>query len=131
MTRTPLAVVEDLDDALERGDIESALDAYADNAVLVITASRVAYGKRDIRKFFDELLRLKPRVRQLKTHTIESDDTALFISEWSCSGSYEHGEPFSRQAIATCVFRKDASGNWRLLIDNALGPAILESKENE
>jgi ketosteroid isomerase-like protein len=36
------------------------------------------------------------------------------------------GKPFWREAVATCVFRKGADEKWRLVIDNPLGPAILE-----
>jgi uncharacterized protein (TIGR02246 family) len=128
---TPFEAVKALDDALERGDLEAALNFYEDDAVLVVTPEQIARGKQEIREFFISLLKLSPRVHQLKTHVIESGDIALFLSQWSFSGSDETGQPFSREAIATCVLRKNASGNWRLVIDNALGPNVLSQKIND
>ena len=124
---TPLEAVKELDDALERGDLEAVLNFYEDDAVLVVEPNRLARGKKDIREFFTYLFTLSPRARQIKTQVIESGDIALFISKWVFSGSDGNGQPFSREAIATCVFRKNADKKWRLVIDNSLGPAILET----
>lgn len=48
---TPLEVVQQLDDAVQRGDLEAILSFYEDDAVLVITADRLARGKQEIREF--------------------------------------------------------------------------------
>lgn len=57
---------------------------------------------------------------------IESGGIALFLSHWTLTAPAADGSIASRQFTATAVFRKDAAGAWRLLIDNAFGPAVLE-----
>jgi uncharacterized protein (TIGR02246 family) len=126
---TPLEAVKELDDALERGDFEAVLNFYEDDAVVVVEPNRLARGKKDLREFFTYLFTLTPSARQIKTRVIESGDIALFISKWVFSGFDGNGQPFSREAIAACVFRKNADEKWRLVIDNSLGPAILETTD--
>jgi uncharacterized protein (TIGR02246 family) len=128
---TPLEAVKELDDALERGDLEAVLNFYEDDAVVVVVVepNRLARGKKDLREFFTYLFTLTPSARQIRTRVIESGDIALFISKWVLSGFDVNGQPFSRKAIATCVFRKNADEKWRLVIDNSLGPAILETTD--
>jgi uncharacterized protein (TIGR02246 family) len=127
---TPLEAVKELDDALERGDLEAVLSFYEDDAVVVVEPGRLAHGKKELRDFFTHLFTLTPRARQIKTRVIESGDIALFISKWVFSGFDGNGQSFSREAIATCVFRKNADEKWRLVIDNSFGPAILETTES-
>lgn len=40
------------------------------------------------------------------------------ISKWRFAGEGPDGQPFSREAVATSVLRKDTDGNWRIVIDN-------------
>jgi len=117
--------VEELDAAFNRGDLEAILDFYEDEAVMVVEPGRLARGKGELRRIYEEVLRWKGIARQEKTHVIEVGDIALFTSKWSFSATTRNGETISRESIATCVFRKDADGKWRLVIDNSYGPAVL------
>jgi len=129
LATTPLEAVKELDDALERGDLEAVLSFYEDDAVVVVEPGRLARGKKDLGEFFAYLFTLTPSARQIKTRVIEAGNIALFISKWVFSGFDGNGQPISREAIATCVFRKNADEKWRLVIDNSFGPAILETTD--
>lgn len=126
IARSPQEAVEQLDEAFNRGDIEAILDFYEDEAVMVMEPGRLAKGKTELRRAFQVILQSKGTAKQIKTHVIETDGIALFISRWVLSGQTPDGAPFSREFIATSVFRKHEDGGWRLVIDNAFGPAVLE-----
>lgn len=125
IARSPQEAVEQLDDAFNRGDVEAVLDFYEEEAVMVMEPGRLAYAKAELRQAFKAILESKATAKQIKTHVIEADDIALFISKWILSGQTPDGASFSREFIATSVFRKQADGGWRLVIDNAFGPGVL------
>ena len=123
---TPEEAVERVDEALNRGDVEGILDFCEEGAVMVAEPGRLVRGKGNMRETFEAILGLKGVARQLKTHVIEAGDLALFTSRWSFSGTAPDGISFSRESIATAVFRKQSDGGWRCVIDNSFGPAVLE-----
>jgi len=118
-------IVERMDEAFNRGDVDAVLDFYEDEAVVILEPGRVAQGKDKLREAFQFAFSLQPIARQIKTHVIEADDLALFTSRWTFTGKLPDGTPFTREAVATTVFRKQADGEWRCAIDNPYGPAVL------
>lgn len=119
-------IVERMDEAFNRGDVEAVLEYYEDAAVVVLEPGMVTQGKEQLREAFRFLFSLQPVARQLKTHVIEAHDLALFTSRWTLTGQLPNGTPFTREAIATTIFRKQADGAWRCAIDNPYGPAVLD-----
>lgn len=116
-----LQTVIDLDEAFNRGDLEGVLTYYHDDATMVVEPGHLAYGKREIRSVFERLLSLGMKASQERSCTLQSGDTALFLSRWTLrlpGGG-------SRQMVATSVFRRGADGAWRVQVDNAFGPEIL------
>lgn len=122
----PLKVIELLDEAFNRGDVEAILGFYEDGAVVVVEPGKLATGKSELRRMFEWMVGNKGVVRQDKTHVIEADDIALFTSKWTFTGVGADGREVSRESYASAVLRKGADGNWRLVVDNAWGPAVLD-----
>lgn len=122
----PLKVIELLDEAFNRGDVEAILGFYEDGAVVVVEPGRLATGKAELRGMFEWMVANKGVVRQEKTHVIEAGDIALFTSKWTFTGVGVDGRDISRESYASAVLRKGADGNWRLVVDNAWGPAVLD-----
>lgn len=119
-----------MDEAFNRGDLEAVLQFYDDEAAVVLEPRRTVKGKAALRAAFEAVFALQGIARQIKTHVIESGDTALFISRWNFSGKTPDGTSFSREAVATSVFRRQPDGGWRCVIDNPYGPAVLDSEHN-
>jgi ketosteroid isomerase-like protein len=120
--RTPQEAVEMMDSAFNKRDLESLLGFYEDAAVVVTEPGKLARGKREMRRFLEQVMASKASARQIKTHVIETDGIALFLSRWVLArDSGEAPERF----IATAVFRKQPNGEWKALIDNSLGPLVL------
>jgi uncharacterized protein (TIGR02246 family) len=126
LARTPQEAVAQLDDAFNRGDIEAVLDFYEDEAVMVTQPGRIAKGKAELRRAFEVILGSGGSAKQEKTHVIEAGDVALFLSRWTLSAQAPDGTRIRNQFFATSVFRKGADGRWRLVIDNAFGPALVQ-----
>jgi len=120
--------VKAVDDAYNRGDLAAILEFYESNAVVVTDPNgNLARGKAEVRRAFEQILPPNGSVRQMTTRVIEADGIALFTSHWIHSGIDASGNTFAWQHTATTVFRKQGDGQWRALIDNPFGPAILGS----
>jgi uncharacterized protein (TIGR02246 family) len=123
---SPLETIELLDEAFNRGDLEAILDFYEEGATVVLEPGRLATGKSELQRSYEWILsNIKGVARQEKTHVIETGDIALFTSKWSYSGTTSDGTPVSRESYASVVLRKHADGNWRIVVDNSWGPAVL------
>jgi len=120
---TPQETVLHLDDAFNRGDLEALLGFYDDHAVMVMPG-RLARGKSELRRAFQGIMASKPTVKQERTFALEADGVALFISRWTLTCPTPPAAP-PRHFVATAVFRKQSSGEWRCFIDNSAGPAVL------
>ncbi len=119
---SPQETVLALDDAFNRGDLEAVLAFYDDHAVMVMPG-RLARGKAELRQAFREIMATRPTVKQERTFALEADGVALFISRWTLTRTAATEEP--RHFVATAVFRRQTNGDWRCLIDNSAGPAVL------
>jgi uncharacterized protein (TIGR02246 family) len=127
IARRPLEAVELLDEAFNRGDIETVLDFYEDAAVMVPQPGRLASGKTEIRAVYEWIFaNIKGTAKQEKTHVIETGDIALFTSKWSFAGTTLNGDSVSRESFASVILRKNTNGEWRVVIDNSWGHAVLE-----
>ena len=123
---SPLETVELLDEAFNRGDLEAILSFYEEGAIMVIEPGRLAAGKPELRRAYEWILNnLKGVARQEKTHVIETGDIALFTSKWNYSGTTSDGTQVSREAYASVILRQQTDGNWRIVMDNSWGPAVL------
>ena len=120
---SPERAVDMLDKAFNEGDLETVLRLYEDAAVVVTEPGKLARGKEELRRFFEEVMASRPRARQLKTHVVEADGIALFLSRWTLASHNSMEAP--KRFVATTVFRKQPNGEWKVLIDNSLGPLVL------
>jgi ketosteroid isomerase-like protein len=77
---SPEHPVELLDRAFNEGDLEAVLGFYEPAAVVVTEPGKLARGSEELRSFFERVMRPGVSAKQLKTHVIEADEVALFLS---------------------------------------------------
>jgi ketosteroid isomerase-like protein len=127
IARSPEHAVELLDRAFNGRDLEAVVGFYEDAAVVVTEPGRTIHGRSELRSFFELAMKSGVSASQLKTHVIESDGIALFLSRWKLEYIEPNGEVCARELVATTVFRQQADGGWKVLIDNSLGPLVLDT----
>ena len=121
IARSPGHAIELLDEAFNKGDIDAILRYYEDGAVVIGEPGKEARGMEDLRKLYAGSIKPGMSVKQLQTHVVEAGGIALFTSRWNLLVEGAPPEIF----VATTVFRKQADGGWKALIDNARGPLVL------
>lgn len=122
---SPEHAVEMVDDAFNRGDLEAVLDFYETAAVVVTEPGKLARGTEELRSFFERVMKSGASAKQLKTHVIEADGVALFLSRWTLKTTNADADPGGQTFLATTVLRRQPDGTWKALIDNSLGPLVL------
>lgn len=114
--------IQILDRAFNESDLDTIMNFYDEEAVVIPQPGVEARGKAAIREMYAGMLRPGVVALQLKTRVLEADHIALFISRWSLSQPGQGEKIF----ISTTVLRQQDGEGWKVLIDNAQGPAILE-----
>jgi ketosteroid isomerase-like protein len=122
IAKTPEHAVALLDQAFNQGDLEGVLRYYDDAAIVIPLPGTEARGLQELRTLFQRVMHPGVTAKQIKTNVIEADGIALFTSRWTLNIAGQPPQTF----IATTVFRRQADGGWKALIDNARGPQILD-----
>jgi uncharacterized protein (TIGR02246 family) len=125
---TPSSAIQMADEAFNRGDIEGMLALYEEGATILFRPGEVLTGKSAIRKAFRQLLEMKPIAAHERSHVMEADDIALWLSKWSVSGTAPDGSAICRRGDGSVVLRKGADGGWRVAIENPWGSAVWDSE---
>ena len=118
---SPEHAVELLDRAFAQGDLPTVLSFYEEVAVVITEPGKAARGTAELRSFFARAMQSGSSAKQLRTQVMEADGVALFVSRWTLQVEGAAERTFN----ATTVFRKQADGGWKVLIDNPFGPLIL------
>ena len=123
---SPIDTVNQLSDALNRGDLEGALALYETNAVLVAQPGQLARGSMELRAALGRFIGLKPELKSEAQHVIESDDLALNTSRWTLRGTDPSGQAITMGGVSADVLRRQRDGRWLVAIDNPWGAKVLE-----
>jgi len=121
-------VIEVADRAIAAEDLDTLMDFYAEDAVLVIKPELYAIGKEQIRSAFvkiAEYFNHSISVKQDNMLLLEGGDTVLVLSESVIEYVDKNGASSSITRHATYVFRKAAGGKWLCVIDNSYGTTLL------
>lgn len=127
-TRELTHVIKAADRAIMLEDFDSLMDFYDEHATLVVTPGSHASGKAEIRRAFVAIAQYfnhSLKIEQDKMKIIESEDTALVLAEAALDAFESDGKRISVVGRSTYVFRKNAEGKWRCLIDNSYGTELL------
>ena len=122
------ALIAAADDAINREDFDALMDFYTEDATLVVVPGRVANGKEEIRKAFvaiAEHFQHTLYVTQGDMIVIEAGDTALVIAQTNVRANMKTAAPTMETRNATYVFKRCDDGQWRCVVDNSYGAALL------
>jgi len=122
------ALIAAADDAINREDFDSLMDFYTEDATLVVVPGRAANGKDEIRKAFVAIAAHYQHtlyITQGDLIVIEGGDTALVIGQKNVRANMKSGSPTMESRNANYVFKRGPEGQWRCIVDNSYGAALL------
>jgi uncharacterized protein (TIGR02246 family) len=122
------AMIAAANDAINREDFDALMDFYADDATLVVVPGRAANGKEEIRQAFMALAEHYQHtlyVSQGDMIVIEGGDNALVIAQTNVRANMKTAAPTMETRNANYVFKRGDDQQWRCIIDNAYGAALL------
>ena len=122
---TPIDAVNQLAQAINRGDIEAALALYEPNAVLVAQPGHLARGSTELRLALGRFIELKPTLRSETQNVVEVDDIALYIGRWTLRGTDPSGQVVTMGGESSDTLRRQRDGRWLIAVDNPWGAQIL------
>ena len=117
--RTPAEADLLIIEALNAGDVETALSFYEPGATFVAEPGKPATGLEAIRDVLNGFLALKPRFTIEVPEVAESGDLALLGSRWTLKGTGPDGSPVEMAGQGAEVVRRQADGTWKFVIDNS------------
>ena len=125
---TPIDTVNELVDAINRGDLEAALALYETDAVLMAQPGQMARGRNELRSALGGFIALKPQLRSEAQKVLEAGDIALYTSHWTLQGKDPSGKAVAMQGDSSDVLRRKPGGRWLIAVDNPWGAQILEKR---
>ena len=125
---TPIDAVNNLADALNRGDIDAALALYEPTAVLVARPGQYARGSTELRTALGRFIELKPTLRTQTQSVVEVEDLALYIGRWTLQGTDPSGQVIAMGGESSDILRRQQNGRWLIALDNPWGAQILEQR---
>lgn len=125
----PADTVNQLVDAINRGDLERAVLTYEPGGVLVAQPGQLARGSVQLREALAGFIALKPTLRSEAQEVIEAEDVALYMGRWTLRGTDPAGKPVAMGGESADVLRRQPDGRWLIALDNPWGAQILPSRE--
>lgn len=136
---SPAATVRTFVAAMNRGDLDAALDCYAPDAVFVAEPGQALRDRSAIREALGGMLSMQPTLVTATACVFESGDMALYHGAWTMIGSgpehqEEHEEEHEDIHMKTVrmegrssdVLRRFPDGRWMIVVDNPWGTAVID-----
>ena len=114
--KTPTQVNDRLIEAINKGDVESALAMYEADAAFV-TADGTVTGTDAIREVMEAFVALKPNITMVAKDAVQSGDIAITGGTWSLTGTDADGTALEMTGRSVEVVRRQADGTWLFAID--------------
>jgi uncharacterized protein (TIGR02246 family) len=125
MAPNPLDTIKKLREAMNKGDVETALSCYQDQAVLIAQPGNIARGRDAIRTVLEGFVSLKLSLRGEAHELVEAGDVALYCSRWMLVGTSPEDKHVEMTGISSDVLRRQNDGQWLIAVDNPSGTNIV------
>lgn len=123
---TPAQTVATLVHAINRGDIDAAVELYRADAVFVARPGTTLVGREAIREALAAMIATRPKLATHAQQVLLCADHALYHAAWSMTGTDADGRRFSQTGHSCDLICRAADGRWRIAIDNPWGAGILQ-----
>jgi uncharacterized protein (TIGR02246 family) len=124
----PIDTVNQLVDAINRGDLDRAVVAYEPGAVLLVQPGQPARGPAQVREALAGFIALKPTLTSEAQEVTEAGDVALYIGRWKLRGTDPAGKPVAMAGESADILRRQEDGRWLIALDNPWGAQVLAAR---
>ena len=125
-------IIKKCDTAIRNEEFDELMKYYCEDAVLVVKPGLNVRGKEAIKKAFIKIADyFKNSIIPTQGNMIilETDDTALILSQTFLTAEKKQDSEYSMERKATYVFKKNSCGEWLCAIDNSYGTDLLDSEK--
>lgn len=120
-----LATVLEMTRRFSAGDIDGVLATYEPDAAVAFEPGQPTSDGTTIRDAFTQMAAAAPRFDYAGHDLIVQGDLALHVAPWTMQATGPQGEPVTARGLSVAVLRRQASGEWRLVIDNPHGQHLM------
>jgi len=114
-------------DAINHGNLDSALSLYEPEAVMVAEPGKLTNGRAGLRDALAGFIAMKPTLSVESRQIVTAGDIALSCAHWNLSGADPDGKEIKMSGRSSDILRRQTDGNWLFLIDNPWGTDILSA----
>lgn len=125
-TETPVDTVTQFVNAMNQGDLATALRFYEPAACFVVQPGIIVNGQAAIGEALGNLLALKPALQTEAYTVVSGEDIALYCARWSMRGVDPAGHVVEQAGYSADILRRQPDGNWLIAVDNPFGSALVE-----
>lgn len=125
MVADPSDAVKNLLEAINKGELDTALSLYKPQAVFVVQPGKIERGRDAIRAALEGFISLKPSLKGEATQVVEAGDIALYCSKWTLAGTSPEGKRVEMNGVSSDVLRRQSDGRWLIAVDNPWGTSIV------
>jgi uncharacterized protein (TIGR02246 family) len=107
--------------AIASGDIDAALQMWAEDAALVQAGGEALRGREAIGQALRALVDNGIALQIELAHTFTAGDVAVGVGTLTMRGNGHEGEPFEQRSDSIVVYRRGPDGRWRIALDAPWG----------
>lgn len=122
-----LNLIESMTTAFEAKDFETVMTTYEPNVTIMFEPGKATTENNAIVAAFEEFASVDPHFTYSGHEVIVQGDLALHIAPWTMTGVLPDGQNIERTGMSVAVARRQADGNWKMVIDNPFGSHLLEN----
>lgn len=125
-TAAILATIETMTDAFAAGDVDAILSTYETGATVVAEPGMPVSGDAALREMFEQFIAQGVAFTYGGHDVVIAGDVALHLMKWTAPTP--EGDA---TALSVAVLRKQSDGNWKLVIDQPFGDAVMQAEAAE
>ncbi|MCZ4277493.1 MAG: nuclear transport factor 2 family protein [Rhodococcus sp. (in: high G+C Gram-positive bacteria)] len=126
MQQNVIDTVSAMTAALERGDIDTVMSFYVDDAVVAFEPGEPVRGEQHLRAGFAAFAAAKPEFRYDDGHEVmTTGDIAVHIAPWTMSGTAPDGTPIVDSGLSVATLRRQVDDSWKIMLDNPFGARLI------
>jgi len=124
-----LATINSMGSNYNARDIDAVMKAYEDSAVVLFEQNKPVSGATAVKAAFQGSLAVSPHFVFGRHEVTIAGDIALHLTPWTMTGKTPDNHMISQSGLSVAVLRKQADGQWLMVIDNPHGQALLAAHD--